>query len=102
MPGNLWLGAAQNLHEVADAHLLLSHQIEQPEARRITESLKKLRQIEPFVDHTSYIRVDEYECNEYIHLDEYVRGDAWQRFLIPSGRSMARSQRARFPATMQV
>ncbi len=45
------LAEDQNLHEVADADLLLSQQVEQPEARRITESLKELWEIEPFVGH---------------------------------------------------
>ena len=41
MPGNLRLRPAQNLHEVADANLLLSHQVEQPETRVVSERLKE-------------------------------------------------------------
>jgi hypothetical protein len=79
VPGNLRLRASQNLYEVADADFLLSHHVEQPEAGRVSESLKELWQIEGCVaSHAYRIRVDEYVCNTYICLDKYVGGGAWQ------------------------
>jgi len=81
MPGDLRLRCAQNLYEVADAEFLLPHQIEQPESCCVTESPKEPWQVELFgPGHALYICVDEYVFKGYIHLDEYVEGETWQRF----------------------
>jgi hypothetical protein len=42
MPGDFRLRAAQDFYEVADANLLVSHEIEQPEAGVVSEGLKEL------------------------------------------------------------
>ena len=41
MPGDLRLRAAQNLHEVADTNLLISHEVQEPEAGVVAESLEE-------------------------------------------------------------
>lgn len=41
MPGNLRLGAAEYLHEITDANLLLTHQVDEPEPGIVAECLKK-------------------------------------------------------------
>lgn len=51
--GNLWLGPAQNFHEVADANLLISHQVKEAEPRVITESLEEPLDIECLFRHAS-------------------------------------------------
>jgi hypothetical protein len=70
MPGNLRLRAAQYLYEVADADLLLSHQVEEPEARVVAERLEKRLHVElSFACHALYIRFDECEGKGYICVD---------------------------------
>ena len=46
MPGNFGLSLLQNLHKVADADLLVSHQVEQAEARIVPQSLKESFHVE--------------------------------------------------------
>jgi len=41
MPGNLRLGLIQYLHEVADAYFLISHQVQEPKPRIISECLEE-------------------------------------------------------------
>lgn len=41
VPRNLWLGLAQDLDKVADTNFLLSHQIQEPQASVVTQSLKE-------------------------------------------------------------
>ena len=47
MPGNLRLRTAKNLHEVADANLLIAHEVQQPEPGVVSERLE-----EPFACRT--------------------------------------------------
>lgn len=44
MPGNLGLERSNHFGEVADAYLLLCHEVEQTKPRGVGESAKKLRQ----------------------------------------------------------
>src|SRR3984885_7893763 len=76
MPGDLWLWTAQNLYEVADANLLVPHEVEQAEACVVPQSLKELLHIERLCPsrHALYIRFDVFEHNEYIHCDECIVG----------------------------
>jgi hypothetical protein len=46
MSGNLGLTLPQNLHEVADTDLLISHQVKQAKARIVSQRLKKTLHIE--------------------------------------------------------
>jgi hypothetical protein len=48
MPGDLWLGTSENLHEVAHTNLLIAHKVQKPESGVVTESLE-----EPFHTKTS-------------------------------------------------
>ena len=41
MPGNLRLPLLQNLHEIADAKLLIAHQVQQAESRVVSQGLKE-------------------------------------------------------------
>jgi hypothetical protein len=41
MPGNLRLRLLQNLHKVADANLLLSHEVKEAEPSGVAEGLKE-------------------------------------------------------------
>jgi SAM-dependent methyltransferase len=76
VPRDLRLRSAKDLDEVADANLLLAHQVQQPKASRVTESLKETGQIDlSFSSHVLCIRIDECVRKRYIHLDEYVRGE---------------------------
>lgn len=74
MPGNLRLGLTKNLHKVANANLLVSHEIEEPEPRRVSEGLKEALHVERFLlscHDRSYIRFDEYVEDDYICPDAY-------------------------------
>jgi hypothetical protein len=48
VPGYFWLGLIQNLDEITDADFLLSHEIQEPEAGAVTESLKEALDVERF------------------------------------------------------
>lgn len=73
MPRDFRLRASENFHEVADADLLVGHQVEQPEARVIRQRLKELPHVKLSpAGHVLHICFDEYEGKTYIHLNEYV------------------------------
>jgi SAM-dependent methyltransferase len=74
MPGNLGLPLFQNLDEVADADLLVSHQVEQAEACVVSQSLKESFHVERrwFSSHDLFIRIDEYIGKGYSRVCEYV------------------------------
>jgi hypothetical protein len=74
VPGYLWLPLLQNLHEVADANLLISHKVKQTETRIVSQSLKKALHIElrRFCRHALLIRIDEYVGKGYSRFYEYV------------------------------
>jgi hypothetical protein len=42
------LGLIQNLDEITDADFLISHEIQEPEARTVAESLKEALDVERF------------------------------------------------------
>lgn len=46
MPGNLWLRLPQNLYEIADAQLLISHKVQKSQSGVIPERLKKALHVE--------------------------------------------------------
>jgi hypothetical protein len=46
MSGDLRLGCVQDFNEVADAHLLFSHEVEQAETGVVAERLKELLHVE--------------------------------------------------------
>jgi hypothetical protein len=67
VPGNLWLRRFNHLDEVADAYLLLSHEVDQTKPRAIGEGAKKLRQcLLPFHNPSlsDHICLDEYEYRD--------------------------------------
>ncbi len=74
MPGYFGLSLLQNLHEVADANLLVSHQVEQAETSVVTQSLEEEFRIERirFCSHELLIRLDEYVGKGYSCFGEYV------------------------------
>ena len=68
MAGDFRLRTAKYLHEVADANLLICHEVEQPEPGVIPERLEELLHVElSFPTHGAYIRFDEYKDKAYIH-----------------------------------
>lgn len=71
VPRNLGLWATKNLYEVTDTNLLISHEVQEAEARTITQGLKKPLHIECLLCHELCIRLDEYDGNIYIHLSRY-------------------------------
>jgi len=84
------LRTTQDFHEVADANLLVSHEVEEPEAGIVSQRLKELLHVEFLRSscHRAYIRLDEYENKEYIHIDEYVfGGDCMAEQILDSVRS---------------
>ncbi len=75
MPGYLRLRLIQNLHEITDADLLISHEIQESQPGIVAESLKEALQVETLILdlHTNnYIRIDECVYREYSRLSEYV------------------------------
>lgn len=74
MPGYFGLALTQNLDEVANANLLVSHQVEQAEARIVPQCLKEALHIERrrFSCHKVFIRIDEYVCKRYSRVCVYV------------------------------
>jgi len=65
MPGNLGLRHCNHFGEVADAYLLLCHEVEQTKPGGVGESAKKLGQCWlPFHDSSlsGHICLDEYDC----------------------------------------
>jgi hypothetical protein len=106
MPRDFRLWATQDFYEVANANLLISHEVEEPEAGIVSQGLKELLHVEWLRSpcHRECIRLDEYEIKRYIHIGEYVSEViAWQnKFLIPFDRSMVQSQRAPYRATTTV
>jgi protein-tyrosine-phosphatase len=79
MPRDFWLRATQDFDEVADANLLVSDEIEEPEAGIVSQRLKELLHVEVLRSrcHRECIRLDEYESKRYIHIGEYVFGGGW-------------------------
>ena len=59
MSGNFWLWAAENLHEVTDADLLIPHQIQKAQPGIVSECLEESLDIERWFSHDLYIRLDE-------------------------------------------
>ncbi len=63
MPGDLRLGAAQDLDEVADTDLLVAHEVQQPEPGVVSQRLKEpLHVVRLFRCHTLCIRIDVFEA----------------------------------------
>lgn len=62
MPRNLRLRLIQDFHEVADAELLVSHQVQESEPGVVSQSLEESLEIEVFCfgcHQYDYIRIDE-------------------------------------------
>jgi arsenite methyltransferase len=76
MPRDFRLWATQDFYEVANANLLISHEVEEPEAGIVSQGLKELLHVEWLRSpcHRECIRLDEYEIKKYIHIGEYVLG----------------------------
>ncbi len=66
--GHLRLGSAENLDKIADADLLISHQVQEAEPRVVAESLEEPLNIECLFRHGLCIRLDECDGKTYIHL----------------------------------
>ena len=81
------LRTAQDLHEVADANLLVAHEVQQPEPGVVPERLKEplaCRTVR-FCCHILCIRLDECDGKRYIQLTNVCGGGQWQsRFWIRS------------------
>jgi hypothetical protein len=74
--GDLWLGLIEDFDKVADANLLIAHQIQEPEAGIVTESLKEAFGVEGFFScchKYNYIRIDGCVQREYSRFGEYIR-----------------------------
>jgi hypothetical protein len=90
MPRDFRLRPTQDFHEVADANLLISHEVEEPEAGIVSQGLKELLHVEWLRSawHRECIRLDEYETKEYIYIGEYVfGGDCMAEQILDSVRS---------------
>jgi len=77
MPRDLRLPLAQNLDKVADAHLAPAHQVQQTQARRISQRCKHQRQINWLLclsHKNQYIRLDKYVYSSYIRFSKYEGG----------------------------
>ncbi len=75
MPRDLGLRLVQNLNEITDADLLISHQIQQSKARVVAKSLKKTLDAESLVlrlHENNYICIDECVHQQYSRFTEYV------------------------------
>jgi hypothetical protein len=62
MPRYLGLWLTQNLNEITNADLLISHEIQEPKPRNVAESLKKPLHVETLVlglHEINYICIDE-------------------------------------------
>jgi hypothetical protein len=62
VPGNLRLRLIQYLHEITDADLLISHEIQESQPRIVAESLKEALQVETLIlglHENNYIWIDE-------------------------------------------
>ncbi len=76
MPGYLGLRLIQNLNEIADADLLISHEIQEPQPRIVAESLKEALHVETLVldlHENNYICIDECVQEQYSRFNEYVQ-----------------------------
>jgi hypothetical protein len=76
MPGDFGLRLIQDLHEIAHADFLISHEIQEPQPRIIAESLKEALDIEAlFLDlhKNKYICIDECVQSQYSRFTEYVQ-----------------------------
>jgi hypothetical protein len=78
MPGDLRLRCAQDADEVADADLLLSHEIEEPEAGVIAQCLKEPLHVEPgLAGHALYIyALTNMNARVIFALPNMLRGEA--------------------------
>jgi hypothetical protein len=75
MPGDFGLRLIQNLHEIAHADFLISHEIQQPQPRVIAESLKEPLDMEALFfgfHENNYICIDECVQGQYSRFTEYV------------------------------
>jgi arsenite methyltransferase len=97
MPRDFRLRATQDFHEVADANLLISYEVEEPEAGIVPQGLKKLLHVEWLRSacHRECIRLDEYESKEYIHIGEYVFGGGYM------AKQILESVRSKYGAVAQ-
>src|SRR5271168_1143787 len=64
MPGDLRLGCTDHFREIADTYFLLGHQVEKPQAGRVTQSAKELIE--------RALRLHAFSLAKYICLDECV------------------------------
>jgi len=65
MPGDFGLRRSEDLDEVADAHFIAAHQVQQAQARPIGERTKQRLHVEGFLHGFSLSR-------QYIRIDAYV------------------------------
>jgi 2-polyprenyl-3-methyl-5-hydroxy-6-metoxy-1,4-benzoquinol methylase len=79
VPGDLRLGTAKNLHEVADTNLLLAHKVQEPETGVVTECLE-----EPF--HVEWVLCC-HESNIYALTYSWVGNIVTQANVLEGGMS---------------
>ena len=96
MPGNLGLRLIQNLNEIADADLLIAHEIQEPQPGIVAERLEEPLHIESFLSRrhdNNYIRIDGCVQWKYIQFGRYVRRMSMTEQLLESVRSKYASRR---------
>ena len=99
MPGDFRLRATKDFHEVANANLLISHEVEEPEAGIVSQGLKELLHVEwlrsPCHRENVYALTNTKSRDTFTLANMYSEVIAWQnRFLIPFDRSMVQSQQS--------
>jgi hypothetical protein len=76
VPGYLGLRLIQNLNEIADANFLISHEIQEPQARIVAQSLEEALHVEALIldlHEMNYICIDECVYCKYSRLSAYVK-----------------------------
>jgi len=76
VPGNLWLSLTENLNEVADANLLVPHQVQKTKPSAISQCLEEAFHVKTALRRHAfqYIRIDRYFKRKYIRLREHIPG----------------------------
>lgn len=80
MAGDFWLGRVEDFDEVADADLLIAHEVEEAETGVVAEGLEEAFEVEGCLlgwHGLNYIRLDEYVKREYICFSRYVSGGVY-------------------------
>ena len=83
MPRDFGLGTAQDLHEVANADLLIVHKVQQPEPGVVSQRLKEpLYVVRLLCCHDLCIRIDVFEGKSYSRQSRCVEDICQSSYLI--------------------